>query len=105
MAQPPPVSPLDPTERLVGQSPAIHALRTQIRHFAVFDTVGNPEVPTACSRGRPGPERASWRGSSMRAARAPGPVHRGQLCCDPGHPAGGRAVRLRGGGLQRGQTR
>ncbi len=33
--------PLDPpTERLVGNAPAIQALRTQIRHLAAFDTLG-----------------------------------------------------------------
>jgi hypothetical protein len=29
----------DPTAPLVGQSPAMHALRTQIRHLATFDTL------------------------------------------------------------------
>jgi hypothetical protein len=56
----PPRSPPDPTARLVGDSPAIQALRAQIRHLAAFDTLGNPYVPPYCCRGR----RARARGSS-----------------------------------------
>src|SRR5262245_51950633 len=35
-----------PTARLMGDSPAMQALRAQVRHLAAFDTLGNPEVPT-----------------------------------------------------------
>src|SRR5262245_13861799 len=41
MAHVRPGTPPDPLDRLVGQSPAIQALRTQIRHLAAFDTIGN----------------------------------------------------------------
>jgi hypothetical protein len=35
-----------PTQRLVGNAPAVAALRAQIRHLAPFDTLGSPAVPT-----------------------------------------------------------
>ena len=35
-----------PTDRLVGHSPSIRALRAQIRRLVAFDTLGNPSVPT-----------------------------------------------------------
>jgi hypothetical protein len=35
-----------PTDRLVGHTPAIQALRAQIRHLAAFDAVGNPSAST-----------------------------------------------------------
>ena len=35
-----------PTDRLVGYSPSIRALRAQIRRLVAFDTLGNPSVPT-----------------------------------------------------------
>ena len=43
-----------PTDRLVGQSPAIQALRAQIRHLAAFDAVGNPYAPTVLLQGETG---------------------------------------------------
>jgi DNA-binding NtrC family response regulator/tetratricopeptide (TPR) repeat protein len=43
-----------PTERLVGQAPAIAALREQIRHLVAFDTPGNPLVPTVLLHGETG---------------------------------------------------
>jgi DNA-binding NtrC family response regulator len=43
-----------PTDRLVGQAPAIQALRAQIRHLAAFDAVGNPYVPTVLLQGETG---------------------------------------------------
>ncbi len=54
MARPRLVPPTDPTARLVGQAPAIEALRAQIRHLAVFDSIGNPEVPTLLLQGETG---------------------------------------------------
>ena len=42
------------TARLVGDSPAVAALRAQIRHLASFDTVGSPHVPTVLLRGETG---------------------------------------------------
>jgi two-component system response regulator PilR (NtrC family) len=43
-----------PTDRLVGQAPAILALRAQIRHLAAFDAVGNPYAPTVLLQGETG---------------------------------------------------
>jgi DNA-binding NtrC family response regulator/predicted ATPase len=42
------------TDRLVGQTPAIQALRAQIRHLAAFDAVGNPYAPTVLLQGETG---------------------------------------------------
>jgi DNA-binding NtrC family response regulator/tetratricopeptide (TPR) repeat protein len=43
-----------PTERILGASPAIAALRTQIRRLAVFDVAGSPHVPTVLIQGETG---------------------------------------------------
>jgi DNA-binding NtrC family response regulator/tetratricopeptide (TPR) repeat protein len=43
-----------PTDRLLGQSSAMHALRLQMRHLATFDTLGNPHVPTVLLLGATG---------------------------------------------------
>src|ERR1700675_2713145 len=43
-----------PTERLVGSSPAMAALRAQIRHLATFDTVGSALAPTLLLQGETG---------------------------------------------------
>jgi two-component system, NtrC family, response regulator AtoC len=43
-----------PTDRLLGRSPAISALRAQIRHLAAFDTVGSPHAPTVLLQGETG---------------------------------------------------
>ena len=43
-----------PTDRLVGQTPAIQALRAQIRHLVAFDAVGNPYAPTVLLQGETG---------------------------------------------------
>jgi hypothetical protein len=53
MASPRLIPPLHATERLVGDAPAIVALRAQIRHLAAFDTIGNPFVPTVLLHGKP----------------------------------------------------
>jgi two-component system response regulator AtoC len=48
-------NPVDhPTHRLVGNAPAMAALRAQIRHLAPFDTVGSPHVPTVLLQGETG---------------------------------------------------
>jgi DNA-binding NtrC family response regulator/class 3 adenylate cyclase len=44
----------NPTARLVGHSPAIGALRAQIRRLATFDTIGNLYVPTLLLQGETG---------------------------------------------------
>jgi two-component system, NtrC family, response regulator AtoC len=54
MAQPSPLPAGHPTDRLLGRSPAISALREQIRHLATFDTVGNPHAPTVLLQGETG---------------------------------------------------
>ena len=43
-----------PTDRLVGYSPSIRALRAQIRRLVAFDTLGNPSVPTLLLQGETG---------------------------------------------------
>src|SRR5262245_9319933 len=43
-----------PTDRLVGHSPPIRALRTQIRRLVAFDTLGNPSIPTLLLQGETG---------------------------------------------------
>ncbi len=48
-------NPVDhPTHRLVGDAPAMAALRAQIRHLAPFDTLGSPAVPTLMLQGETG---------------------------------------------------
>ena len=54
MARARPVSPIHPTERLLGNCPAIDVLRAQIRHLAPFDAVGHPSVPTVLLYGETG---------------------------------------------------
>jgi two-component system, NtrC family, response regulator AtoC len=48
-------NPVDhPTHRLVGNAPAMAALRAQIRQLAPFDTLGSPAVPTLLLQGETG---------------------------------------------------
>jgi len=54
MAQPNPSPAGHPTDRLLGRSPAISALREQIRHLATFDIVGSPHAPTVLLQGETG---------------------------------------------------
>ena len=54
MARARPVSPIHPTDRILGSSPAIDVLRAQIRHLAPFDAVGHPSVPTVLLYGETG---------------------------------------------------
>jgi DNA-binding NtrC family response regulator len=54
MDHPHPQPPHHPTDRLVGTCPALEALRTQLRHLAAFDTLGNPVVPTVLLQGATG---------------------------------------------------
>jgi DNA-binding NtrC family response regulator len=54
MARAGPVSRLHPSDRLVGNAPALQALRAQIRHLAAFDTVGSAFVPTLLLQGETG---------------------------------------------------
>jgi two-component system, NtrC family, response regulator AtoC len=58
---------------IVGNSPAIAALREQIRHLAAFDTVGNPHVPTTLVMG----ETGTGKGLVARAIHECGPRARG----------------------------
>jgi two-component system, NtrC family, response regulator AtoC len=54
MAQPSPSPVSHPTDRLVGRSPAISALRAQIQHLAAFDAVGSAHAPTVLLQGETG---------------------------------------------------
>jgi transcriptional regulator with PAS, ATPase and Fis domain len=54
MARSRPVPHPHPTDRIVGNTPAIQTLRAQIRHLASFDTVGNAFVPTLLLQGETG---------------------------------------------------
>jgi hypothetical protein len=47
-------TPGHPTDRLVGQAPALQALRLQIRQLASFDTLGSATVFLAGQRARAG---------------------------------------------------
>ncbi len=49
-----PLPAVQPTERIIGNCPAIDALRVQIRHLAPFDAVGHPAVPTVLLHGETG---------------------------------------------------
>lgn len=54
MAQSSPAPAGHPTDRLLGRSPALSALRVLIRHLATFDTVGSPHAPTVLLQGETG---------------------------------------------------
>jgi DNA-binding NtrC family response regulator/tetratricopeptide (TPR) repeat protein len=54
MARAHPSSPTDPLARLLGEAPALHALRAQIRHLARFDAIDHPVVPTVLLQGETG---------------------------------------------------
>lgn len=45
---------LHPSERIIGNSPAIRELRKQIERLTAFDSVGNPYVPTLLLQGETG---------------------------------------------------
>src|SRR5215510_769558 len=54
MAYTRPASPSDPVERLLGEDPAMQALRAQIRHLSRFDAIGHATVPTVVLQGATG---------------------------------------------------
>jgi DNA-binding NtrC family response regulator/tetratricopeptide (TPR) repeat protein/class 3 adenylate cyclase len=54
MAHPRPLPPSHPTDRILGNTPPVQALRAQIRHLAAFDSIGNPSVPTVLLCGETG---------------------------------------------------
>ena len=62
-------SPLDPTEVIVGSTPAIRELRSQIRRLAGFDAVRSPHVPTVLLWG----ETGTGKGLAARALHDSGP--------------------------------
>jgi transcriptional regulator with PAS, ATPase and Fis domain len=63
----------DPTAQLVGPSPAMQTLRTQLRHLATFDTLGNPHIPTVLLHG----ETGTGKGLVAQVLHASGPRARG----------------------------
>jgi DNA-binding NtrC family response regulator/predicted ATPase/class 3 adenylate cyclase len=69
MTDAPPDVPIAPTDRLVGQSPVLHALRTQIQHLTTFDGVGKAEVPTLLLQG----ETGTGKGLVARVSHDSGP--------------------------------
>ena len=73
MAYARPEVPTAPTDRLVGQSPVIHALRAQIQHLAAFDGIGKAEVPTLLLQG----ETGTGKGLVARVSHDSGPRARG----------------------------
>ncbi len=73
MAYQRPVAPTPPTDRLVGQSPVIHALCTQIQHLSAFDGIGKAEVPTLLLQG----ETGTGKGLVARVSHDSGPRARG----------------------------
>jgi DNA-binding NtrC family response regulator len=58
-----------PTERIIGNCPAIAALRAQIRHLVPFDGVGHPAVPTVLLHG----ETGTGKGLGARVIHDSGP--------------------------------
>src|SRR5262245_14417138 len=58
-----------PTARLVGTSPAMVALRAQLRHLVTFDTLGSPVVPTLLLQG----ETGTGKGLVARVVHESGP--------------------------------
>ena len=69
MARARPSSPPDPLDRLLGEAPAVQALRAQIRHLARFDAVGHAAVPTVLLQG----ETGTGRGLVARVIHESGP--------------------------------
>jgi DNA-binding NtrC family response regulator len=58
-----------PTDRIIGHSPAIIALRQQIHRLAGFDVIGSPFVPTLLLSG----ETGTGKGLVARAMHDSGP--------------------------------
>jgi DNA-binding NtrC family response regulator len=85
MAQLRPAPPADPTERLLGASPAITALRAQLRHLAAFDTPGGVAVPTVLLQG----ETRTGKGLIARLLHDSGP--RARSTGSSGHKCHGTA--------------
>ena len=92
---------MDALADLIGDSPAMVALRRQVQQLVRSAAVAvRPPVAADPRRDRIGQGPARAVAASSRAARGPA-VHRRQLRRHPGAPARGRAVRLREGRLHR----
>ena len=75
MARPRLIADVHPTELLIGQAPAIVALRAHIRQLVTFDTPGNPAVPTVLLQG----ETGTGKGLVARVIHQSGPRAGGPL--------------------------
>jgi DNA-binding NtrC family response regulator/tetratricopeptide (TPR) repeat protein/class 3 adenylate cyclase len=73
MAQPGSLPRAHPTDRIIGNSPAIQTLRAQIHRLAAFDTVGSAFVPTVLLQG----ETGSGKGLVARVIHDSGPRAQG----------------------------
>jgi transcriptional regulator with PAS, ATPase and Fis domain len=73
MARTNPKWPIHATERILGNCPAISALREQIRHLAPFEAVGHAHVPTVLLYGEPG----TGKGLIARVVHDSGPRAKG----------------------------
>src|SRR5262245_42647596 len=75
MARARPLSPSNPVDRLLGETPAMQTLRGQIRHLTRFDAVGHTAVPTVLLQG----ETGTGKGLVARVIHDSGPRAQGSF--------------------------